>query len=566
MALSGSITTDEMFGRSLTFQWTAWQSVASNSSVINWSVVATGSYSSGVIIHEITAKINGQNVYHSDNYGQKVSAGTVIASGTWYQTHSSDGSGSFNAYIGGGIYYQWAINTEKSGSFTLDKIARASSIGISNDGLYLGDVAVITISAADASFTHDVSFTWGSYGETLATGKTGAKTITFGFAPPEATLAAYIPNDTIGYGTLKCITYSNGTQIGTSEKVFYGKIKDRVIPTLDTLSVSLDNSSNETVKGWGIAVAGITKAKLEGTASGAESSTIKSFEISGDYTATAQGTSLSYTGGTLKSGDLSFNVKAVDSRGRKSAEKSAALTVYPYFAPTISAFTAKRDSQDSSKIVVNGSWGFASVNEQNSVTAKIKYKLKTESTWSTSTSTISKETDCTLAESFDVSKSYDLMLEVTDAVGNSTTSTTRISTQDVLLDFKAGGSSVGIGKVAEGDQILDINEDWSLKTHGSEILDLIDARANTQAQSAISAYVPAIVEETHTITGLGYSFVYLEKLEGYELAAAYSVRTDTSYAVTGIQWNYKNSIYTILLSSVLESGATTNLRLLWVKV
>lgn len=566
MALSGIITTDEMSGRSLSFQWSAWQSVASNSSVINWQIVATGSYSSGVIIHEITAKINGAQVYHTDNYGQKVSAGTVIASGTWYQTHSSDGSGSFNAYVGGGIYYQWAINTEKSGSFTLDKIARASSIGISNDGFYLGDLSVITVSASDASFTHDVSYTWGSYGETIATGKTGAKTITIGFAPPAETLAAYIPNESIGYGTLKCITYSGGTKIGESTKVFYGKVKDSVVPTMNNLTVTLDNSSNETVKAWGIAVSGITKAKLEGTASGAYSSTIKSFEISGGYSATVQGASLSYTGDTLKSGDLTFTVKAVDSRGRRSTEQSAALTVYSYSVPTISAFTAKRDSQDASKIVVNGSWSFASINDKNSVTAKIKYKLKTASEWSISTTTISKDTDITLAESFDVSKSYDLMLEVTDAVGSSTTSQTRISTQDVLLDFKAGGSSVGIGKVAEDDQVLEINEDWSLKTHGSEILDLIDTRAATQAQSAIGSYVPAIVEETHTITGLGYSFVYLDKKEGYELAAAYSVRTDASYAVTGIQWNYKQSIYTVLLSSVLASGETTNLRLLWVKV
>ncbi len=565
MALSGSITTDEMSGRSLTFQWSAWQSVASNSSVINWSVVATGSYTSGVIIHEITCKINGATVYHADNYGQKVSAGTVIASGTWYQGHSSDGTGSFNAYIGGGIYYQWAINTEKSGSFTLDKIARASSIGISNDGLYLGDAAVLTISAADASFTHDISYTWGSYGETIATGKTGAKTILVGFAPPAATLAAYIPNDTIGYGTLKCVTYSNGTQVGTSTKVFYGKVKDSVVPTLDTLTLTLDNSSNATVKGWGIAVAGITKAKLEGTASGADSSTIKSFEITGGYTATAQGTSLAYTGETLKSGDLTFSVLAVDSRGRKSSAKSAALTVYPYSAPTISAFTAKRDSQDASKIVVNGSWSFASVNDKNSVTAKIKYKLKTSSTWSTSASTISIDTACTLAETFDVSKSYDLMLEITDAIGNTTTSSTRISTQDVLIDFKAGGSSVGIGKVAEGNQVLDINEDWSLNTHGSEILDLIDTRADTQAQSAIGAYVPAIVEDI-TITGFGYSFFWVSARTGYFLAAAYCIRSDDAYKVTGMNYNEDTGQYTVLMSQVISSSTTLTFRCLWVKV
>ena len=561
MALSGSVTTGEMQGRSMSFQWSAWQSITSNCSVINWKVVATGSYPNGVKIHEITAKINGQQVYHTDNYGQNVSAGTVIASGTWYQTHNADGTGSFNAYIGAGIYYQWQINTENSANFTLDRIARASSITISNDGLYLGDKAVITISAADASFTHDVSFTWGGYSQTIATGKSG-KTIYIDFSPPEATLASYIPNDTVGYGTLKCITYSNGTQIGTSEKVFYGKIKESVIPTLDSLEMSLVND-NSSIHGWGIAVSGYTKVKLTAAAAGALGSTIKSYEVNSKN---VDSVSLDYTSDFLSNGDVTFTVRAVDSRGRKSVEQTKTLHVYPYAKPTIASFNAKRDSTEKTKVVISTDWSFDSIDNHNSVSAKVRYKLKISTEWTDSGTAIIPG-NTTLSESFDASKSYDFMLILTDFVGSEVTALSRVSTQDVLLDFKPDGTALGIGKYAEADSTVDINEDWNLNVHGKEVLDLIDERATTQADASIemafNAYKPAIVE-TVTVNGIGYQFMWLNPKAGYELVSVKVVQDDLAHTCLGISYR-SNDLYTLKFSENIASDKSIKLRLTWIK-
>ena len=366
MASSGSITTGEMSGRSMSFQWSATQDVTSNRSTISWSVVATGSYSGGVSVHEITCKINGVTVYHTDNYGSNISAGTVVASGTWYQGHNSDGTGTFNAYIGAGIYYQWAINTEQSGNFTLNQIPRASSVSISNGGLYLGDTAIITISSASSSFSHKVTYSWGGQTGTIADGKTGATnySINWNTASLAESFAKPIPSATIGYGTLVCTTYSGGTQIGSKSITFYGKIKDSVVPVMGDVTATIENSYTE-MADWTpeytgtMAVMGASKLRLACTATGQLSATISRYDvkIGNSSTVSISGTSLNSTfdipistdGYTQKDdndwGYMTYTVTAVDSRGRV-AQSGGLVYLYKYSKPQITSCSVSRASSD----------------------------------------------------------------------------------------------------------------------------------------------------------------------------------------------------------------------------
>ena len=585
MASSGSITTGEMSGRSMSFQWSATQDVTSNRSTISWSVVATGSYSGGVSVHEITCKINGVTVYHTDNYGSNISAGTVVASGTWYQGHNSDGTGTFNAYIGAGIYYQWAINTEQSGNFTLNQIPRASSVSISNGGLYLGDTAIITISSASSSFSHKVTYSWGGQTGTIADGKTGATnySINWNTASLAESFAKPIPSATIGYGTLVCTTYSGGTQIGSKSITFYGKIKDSVVPVMGDVTATIENSYTE-MADWTseytgtMAVMGASKLRLACTATGQLSATISRYDvkIGNSSTVSISGTSLNSTfdipistdGYTQKDdkdwGYMTYTVTAVDSRGRV-AQSGGLVYLYKYSKPQITSCSVSRASSDATSVNVNIAWTYSDINNQNECNCYVNYRERGATNW-ISCGTVENSVETALSQTFSDSKSYEIQLSVEDTFYSAEV-ISNIATKEVLLDFGANGTRFGIGKIvdSEADNIVEIHEDWSFKTHGSEILDLIDTRAKAQADTEISIYKPAIIEETYTITGLGYTFVYLEKKSGYELANAYSVRTDSSYAVTAIQWNYKNSVYAVLLSSTLASGATTNLRLVWVK-
>lgn len=521
MALSGSVSTGEMEGRSMSLQWTASQSVTSNTSTVTWKVVATGSYSSGVMVREITAKINGNQVYHTDNLGTKLSAGTVVASGTVTISHNADGTGSFSAYIGAGIYYQWSINTENSATFTLNTIARSSTVSISD--FELGDKVTIKIASASTGFNHTVSYSYCSLDADIFINQTGktSYSLTWDTSSLIESWAAQRPNQESEWGTIICKTYSGSTLIGTNTTTFTTTLKNSYIPTMDSLSIALDNSANSVINGWGLAVAGFTKAKLTGAASGILSSTIKRFDISGGYDASVSGDSLEYTGSSLTGGDLTFSVIAVDSRNRKSSAKSVSQTVYDYILPSISSFSAGRTTSDATKIVVNAAWDITSLNGKNSSSATVKYRVRGSTNWSTSSQTIANGSVTTLSETFDVSKSYELMLVVTDAVGKESAASAKVSTQEVFLDWRAGGTGLGIGKMVEDDYSVELNPDWTFKTHGSEILELI----NSFVASGIASLGDYIVEQ-----GTSNDWVYRKYNSG--VMEAWTKVTGTSTGAT----------------------------------
>ena len=110
-----------------------------------------------------------------------------------------------------------------------------------------------------------------------------------------------------------------------------------------------------------------------------------------------------------------------------------------------------RNESNSKQMIVTANWSFSSVNSKNSATAKLQYKKHNASGWTTYNGDIAKNSSTTLDITFDEASSYDFKLTITDAVGKSSSSTAFVSTLAVLLDFRAGGKGLGIGKIAETD-------------------------------------------------------------------------------------------------------------------
>lgn len=567
MALSGNLSTGEYQGRSISFQWTATQNVNTNQSIISWKVVATGSYASGIRVHEIMAKINGEVVYHTDNYGQNVSAGTVIASGTWTQGHSADGTGSFNVYIGAGIYYQWAINTDNSASFTLDTIARASYVSISDEGLYLGDTAKIQVlSIASYNFTHTIKYKWGSIEGTIASGvKAASSSVAYSWfidwTPPAEEFAKYIPNSNVGYGTITCETYNGSTKIGSRSITFVGLIKDSCIPTLASSSCVLDNSTSSILESLDIALAGYTKLLVSATATGALSSTITGYRITGGLEATISGSSLTdyLTSAITSSGEVTFNIAAVDSRGHVSEPKSYTFTILPYSKPAMIYIVAARKTSDVTKITVNLAWSYSDGDGKLDYDAVLEYRQVGTTNW-TECNLSSKITNWSafkLSETFDELLSYEFRITVTDAMGNSTSATTTVSNRDVFIDYRAGGAGLGIGTLAPSDDHVEINSKWTVNVHGSEILDLIKAQ--------IVSYAPIIIEDISRTPTSATSWFIVTRKSGYHLASVYSIRNDDSNRVTAFSKRTDQDAYTVFLSSNMSAGTAYSFKCIWVK-
>lgn len=455
MALSGTVNSSGYEGRYVQLKWTATQSVANNTSTISWTLKGAGNASSTWYkAGGFYVKIAGTVVCNwSTDTRITLYNGTEIASGSLTVSHASDGTKSFSVEVQAGIY-TYARNCSGSGSFTLDTIARASSI-TSASNVTLGNACSIKWTPNSSSFKFKIKFVLGSWNYTtgyISPSTTSAYTYT-GYTIP-LSVANYITSATTGTMTAYLYTYNGSTQIGsTASKTFTVTVPSSVIPTISSFSVAVDNSANSVIEEWGLYVAGYSKAKLTAAASGSYGSTISSFVISGAYSATQASTSLSYTGAKLSSsGTKTFNIVAKDSRGRSSDSSSKSITVYAYSKPSVTAFTVERSSSDSTKMVVNANWSFSSVNSKNSATATLYYKLSTSSGWTTY-GTISKNTNVTLTTTFAEDHSYNFRVIVTDAVGNSAQEETFVSTIAVLLDFRAGGKGLGVGKIAETDSM-----------------------------------------------------------------------------------------------------------------
>ena len=132
MASSGSFNTSAYNGRYLTFAWTEQsQSIADNKTTISWTLKgAGGSTTNYYISGNFRVVIAGTTVYSSSSRIELFN-GTTVASGTFTLKHNSDGTKSFTASAQAGIYTV-AVNCSGSGTFTLDTIARKSTLSANN--------------------------------------------------------------------------------------------------------------------------------------------------------------------------------------------------------------------------------------------------------------------------------------------------------------------------------------------------------------------------------------------------------------------------------------------------
>lgn len=431
------------------------QNVANNTSTLSYTLQVykdssstAASYNNGGFGYSVT--INGTKIVNKSGQSCTVNPGKTItlASGTTTVTHNTDGTKSVACKAS---FTGSPFTASCSGTLTLTTIKRVSSVALSSSSIEAGKSVNVNITRYNSSFKHNLTYTFGNTSDTIVSGTTS--TSVAWTVPP--TLLNQIPSATSGWGTITCTTLNGSTSLGTSTVKFTVTAGSGIKPTISSVGVTVDNSANAKVKEWGLYVAGYSKAKITASVTLAYSSAIKSFAIGGDYTATVTSSSLSYTGTTLTSaGNKTFSVTATDNRGRTSDKKtSSTINVVAYSKPTISSFSVYRSSSDNNKLVVRANWDYASVSGKNSVAVTLKYKPSSSSGWTTYSGSITKGSDTELSDTFSSTSSYNLKLSVQDALGNTVETEAYIPTMSVLLDFKAGGKGLGIGKIAETDAL-----------------------------------------------------------------------------------------------------------------
>lgn len=477
MASSGSITTNEVEGRSLTLSWTlSSQSVEKNTSTISWTLKGSGSASGYVMSGAFKAVINGVTVYNSEPRIELRNT-TTVASGTATIAHNSDGTKSFSLSCEAGIY-TYAVSATASGTHTLNTIPRASTVSATNANM--GSASTITITRASSSFTHTLTYSFGNATGTIAT-KTTSTSVSW---TPALTLANQIPNAVSGKCTITCTTYNGSTAVGSKTCTMTLTVPSSVKPTITSLTASrVDGTVPST---WAIYVQSKSKAKLTiNGAAGAYGSTISSYSITGGgYSSTAS----SFTTGFLNtSGTITFTASVTDSRGRVSANATVTISVVAYSAPSFSKYISQRcnsagtasDSGTYVKSTVN--FSYASCSSKNTVTTATYYRKTTETSWTNASKTFTSGTAFTFGGgNISAESSYEVKFKLTD-VFTSIEVTDTLSTASVVMDFKSGGLGVAVGKVAETDQCFEVSDAWDVKVYGMLLEAYIKAKAPASA-------------------------------------------------------------------------------------
>lgn len=361
----------------------------------------TGSFT--ITINGTTISKNGVSLEISSNWVEAMSASVSVP-------HLADGSKSVAISATGSLPPSSLTSTSCGGTVTLPTIPRASSISCTEANIESNPT--ITITRASSSFTHTVTYKFGTLTGTIAT-KTTATSITSWTIP--ASFYAQIPNAKTGKGTLTCITFSGNTQIGDPKtcELPVSTDKSKCEPTvsgnvIDTnpKTVALTGAANKTlVKFYSTASCTLT-ATLNKNAGKFLTKTINNVSISGTTLDIAN----------VETGTFDFYAK--DSREYFNSDK-VTRTLVPYIKLTNDA-TIYRDDPTSGNatLEIKGNYYDGSFGAQgNSLT--VKYNINGGNYIQVTPTISNNEYSATVSlTDLDYTKSFELKVIVADKLAS----------------------------------------------------------------------------------------------------------------------------------------------------
>ena len=454
-------------------EWSSTSSIDENKSVVTASIYVrrTNGYTTGKLWNGYV-NIGGNNHTYSQIYTG--TSTTVRQDWVLVQTfsdtilHNADGTKTIN--ISGQVTGPSGTGLEGKSSWgdsnvTLDTIPRASQPTLSSSSVIMGNSVTITTNRVSNSFTHTISYSFGSATGTIAT-NVGASTT---WTPP-VTLANQIPNSASGSCTIICETYNGTTLIGTKQVSLTLNVPSSVVPTVSIGTLTEANASMQTLN-WGVFVQNKSQLNIPITASGSYGSSISSIVTTIN--------NLSFTGANvttstlITSGTNTISTTVTDTRGR-TATTTKTYTVVEYTNPQITTATCVRslsdgtESDEGTYLKYSFVGSISPASNHNAHNFKIGYKLKSYSTYTyvdidTTNYSINK-VDQVLNLNLDTNSAYDIIFVVTDTFTSSSISRA-IETGFDLMNFNASGKSMAIGKVSEAssnEELLEIALDTAI--------------------------------------------------------------------------------------------------------
>lgn len=465
MATDAIIKTNVKYGSYFWVQWSVReQDAARNKTVILWSCGLHPEeqyYTNAIRMSAVV--INGRTVYSGGTYSDITDyREETFASGTMEIDHESDGSKTFTVSAFSGWLYGNGDYNAPAQSFELPTIPRATvpSMGAAT----IGEEVTISLPRASGTFTHTLTYSFGS-----ASGTIGSALGTSAVWRLPESLAAQIPHDPGGTGTLTCVTYSGSTLIGSKTIAFTASVPGSMKPALTPgwATVTYENSGTKAsaIRAW---VQGYSKARAE----------FDDSRITCKQGASVRGYSITYLGKTVSEspyrtetiGGTAATVRCTvtDSRGL-SAYEDFEIAIHPYAPPAITGarlYRADGDgaaSDSGTHIAGRATANYSSIGGENAAAIRGYWKAVGGSYGSGEALSSGVTGIISGSAVISTERSYVAKLVITDSLGNTAEFEDSIPTERVAFHLKEGGNGAAFGKAAETEYVLELAEDWELK-------------------------------------------------------------------------------------------------------
>ena len=371
----------------------------------------------------------GTNTSDTKTYGVNLTLRGALFTRTGY---AQDG---WSTTDGGSKAYALAGTYSNNASVTLYPYWKVTSSTISASNGTIGSTVAITITRASSAYTHTVSYAFGTATGTIGTGITTSVNWT-----PPMSLCSEIPAAGSGQCVLTCTTYQGTTLIGSSTKTITLSVPSSVKCTIS--SVSLADTVASVVSQFNAYVQ--TKSKLSvnvtTSTSNAYGATVTAYSISINGQVLTENGAVTTTLQTA--GSNSYSVAITDTRG-KTDTYSGTFSVIAYVAPGITA-DSERDSTTNTTINVSYTWSISPVNDLNTKSVRIRYRLPGDywTTATTVTPTTYSGTWTYAITGTDANGSYEVQVSAIDYFSTASISNDVSSVGDRVLYYSASDMTI----------------------------------------------------------------------------------------------------------------------------
>ena len=343
---------------------------------------------------------------------------------------------------GGSQAYALGASYTTNAAVTLYPVWSATTSTVSASNGTLGTAQTLTVTRNDNSFTHTITYAYGSATGTIVT-KSSNTSISW---TPPLSLASQFPSATSGTCTLTVTTYSGNTSLGTTTKTITLSIPTSVKVTIS--SVSLQEATSGLASKFGAYIQGYSKIKITTNTStsnayGATLVSVSPVTLSGNSTTQTLSGSPVTSAVVQSSGTVNYSSKIKDTRGR-TATSSGTVTVLAYSSPTASISSVSRAS-NGADIAVKYTWAITALDNKNDKSVSIKYKLRTVSSWTTATTITPSEYSGNITYTItgtSASSAYDVRVDVTDYFSTASVTKSIASSGNRFFDCSATDGTI----------------------------------------------------------------------------------------------------------------------------